>query len=268
MYALFASVVRRTGLKNWVIAGLTAALAVSIATGVLTAADESARVHLNVAQGVDDSSLIWLGIQLPEEERYQWLRVRFNGEDDDYKYARYYVDVPMPEPTPAPTPTPTPEPEPVVDVVFHAEITWCDFHEPGDGETYAGAVGEYQIDHNFGPDNPPANRWGSYTATLRITIEDQNGRLLYQIGRTYDVGDWYWSVARLEAGDLTQPLHTALWLEPWRPFIHNAIGLLIEDLSYNSGPIDAGVTSITCRVYGALDLLPTLGSSEGSATRP
>ena len=98
------------------------------------------------------------------------------------------------------------------------------------------------------PTTPPWNRWGSYTASLWITIEDQEGNELARTDVPYDIGSAYWSVARLEWGDLTLPLHAVIVTR--------------------SGEIDAGVTSITCHVYGELDPLPTLGSSEGSATRP
>ena len=168
--------------------------------------------------------------------------------------------------TPTPPVAPAPAPAPTVDVVFHAEITYCGFYETR-GQTFVAAVAAYQIDHNFDEDNPPSNRWGPYTASLRLTIEDQAGRLLYRIGRTYDIATWYWAVARIEHGDLSLPLHTDLYLEPQQPFTHSD-GILIEGVPFSIGPLPDDVTAITCRVYGTLDRLPSLGPAESETTRP
>ncbi len=80
-------------LRNSVIVALVAALALSLASTF--AASDSARVHLSVAQGLSDPSVIWLGTKVPGDERFRWTDVNFNEASGQYKFGNYFLDVPM-----------------------------------------------------------------------------------------------------------------------------------------------------------------------------
>ena len=145
------------------------------------------------------------------------------------------VVVATPESPPTPTPAPAAEPSATV----AADVYDCSFHEVR-GLTYVAASAHFLVTpHDFGP--APGNEWGYYTATLWLTIEDQDGNEIVR----------YANLNAVIGAVGTAPYFHARHFETYD------FGAGLRYRYKPSHVVDESVTGITCRAGGHFNPLPS-----------